>query len=97
MHTTCSQELESAIGGFTVESKKDPKEKTFKNLTYEDVYWASKIENPLVHQTHTIVAQPNTCIFPRLPLVVSNFSEYGPAPNCVLCGLLWSLMLSAVY
>ena len=43
-----AQDLESAISGFTAETGKDPKEKTFKNLTYEDVYWASKIENPLV-------------------------------------------------
>lgn len=41
------EDLESAISGFTAEVRKDPKERTFKNLTYEDVYWASKIENPL--------------------------------------------------
>ena len=46
------QDLESAISGFTAEARKDPNEKTFKNLTYEDVYWASKIENPLVRVTH---------------------------------------------
>ena len=39
-----------AISGYATEVKKDPKEKTFKNLTYEDVYWASKIENPLVSE-----------------------------------------------
>jgi hypothetical protein len=42
------EELESAISRFTAEGRKDPKEKTFNNLTYEDVYWASKITNPLV-------------------------------------------------
>ena len=40
--------MESTISGFTVEKKKDPKDRTFNDLTYEDVYWASKIANPLV-------------------------------------------------
>ena len=42
------QELESAISRFTENGRKDPKDKTLNNLTYEDVYWASKIANPLV-------------------------------------------------
>ncbi|CAI7995568.1 Talin-2 [Geodia barretti] len=41
------EELETAISGFTDEGRKDPKDKAFTNLTYEDVYWASKIANPL--------------------------------------------------
>ena len=43
------QELETAIGRFTEDGRRDPKDKTLTNLTYEDVYWASKIANPLVY------------------------------------------------
>ena len=51
---TCSgyqfdEELESAISDFAAQTKIDAKERRALNsLTYEDVYWASKIENPLV-------------------------------------------------
>ncbi|CAI7995570.1 hypothetical protein GBAR_LOCUS1716 [Geodia barretti] len=47
------EELETAISGFTDEGRKDPKDKAFTNLTYEDVYWASKIANPLVRHLST--------------------------------------------
>ena len=46
--------MESAISGFTVEKKKAPKDRTFNDLTYEDVYWASKIANPLVRHLHLL-------------------------------------------
>ena len=43
------QELESAISDFAAQTKIDAKDRrALTSLTYEDVYWASKIENPLV-------------------------------------------------
>ncbi len=42
-------EMESAIRVFATLTKRDAKERRGLNsLTYEDVYWASKIENPMV-------------------------------------------------
>ena len=42
-------EMESAISVFATQTKRDAKVRpTLSSLTYEDVYWASKIENPLV-------------------------------------------------
>lgn len=42
-------EMESAISVFAALTKKDAKvRRALNTLTYEDVYWASKIENPLV-------------------------------------------------
>ena len=43
------QDLESAISDFAAQTKIDAKDRrALTSLTYEDVYWASKIENPLV-------------------------------------------------
>lgn len=45
-------EMESAISVFATQTKRDAKvRRTLNSLTYEDVYWASKIENPLVSRT----------------------------------------------
>lgn len=42
-------EMESAISVFATQTKRDAKvRRALNNLTYEDIYWASKIENPLV-------------------------------------------------
>ena len=42
-------EMESAISNYATLTKKDAKvRRALNSLTYEDVYWASKIENPLV-------------------------------------------------
>ncbi len=42
-------EMESAISVFATQTKRDAKARRALNtLTYEDVYWASKIENPMV-------------------------------------------------
>ena len=42
-------EMESAISVFATQTKRDAKvRRALTSLTYEDVYWASKIENPLV-------------------------------------------------
>ena len=42
-------EMESAISVFATLTKRDAKvRRALNSLTYEDVYWASKIENPLV-------------------------------------------------
>ena len=47
-------ELESAISDFATQTKMDAKvRRALNNLTYDDVYWASKIENPLVSSMTT--------------------------------------------
>ena len=44
-----TQDLELAISKFAAQTKLDPKgRRALTSLTYEDVYWAGKIENPLV-------------------------------------------------
>ena len=44
-------EMESAISVFATQTKRDAKvRRALNSLTYEDVYWASKIENPLVRR-----------------------------------------------
>ena len=58
MHSLSSKELESAISDFAAQTKKDAKERrALTSLTYEDIYWAGKIENPLVG------APVQTCTF----------------------------------
>lgn len=42
-------EMESALSVFATLTKRDAKvRRALNTLTYEDVYWASKIENPMV-------------------------------------------------
>lgn len=42
-------EMESALSVYATQTKRDAKvRRALNSLTYEDVYWASKIENPLV-------------------------------------------------
>lgn len=49
-------EMESAISVFATLTKRDAKaRRALSTLTYEDVYWASKIENPLVRREDTDV------------------------------------------
>lgn len=49
-------EIESAISVFATQTKKDAKvRRALNSLTYEDVYWASKIENPLVRNSIIIL------------------------------------------
>ena len=44
-----SEELELAINEFAPQAVKDVKDrKTLSDLTYEKVFWAGKIENPMV-------------------------------------------------
>ena len=44
-----SEELELAISEFAPQAVKDVKDrKTLSDLTYEKVFWAGKIENPMV-------------------------------------------------
>lgn len=46
------EELEAAISDFATQTKLDAKiRRAINTLTYDDVYWASKIENPLVSKT----------------------------------------------
>jgi hypothetical protein len=48
-------EMESAISMFATQTKKDAKvRRALNSLTYEDVYWASKIENPLVKISYSL-------------------------------------------
>lgn len=45
-------EMESAISVFATQTKRDAKgRRALNTLTYEDIYWASKIENPLVRNS----------------------------------------------
>lgn len=47
------EELESAISVFVAQTKMDAKvRRDLSHLTYDDVYWASKIENPLVNKLY---------------------------------------------
>ena len=44
-----SEELESAIREFAPQATRDVKDrKLLSNLTYEKVFWAGKIDNPMV-------------------------------------------------
>ena len=44
-----SEELESAISEFAPQTMREAKDqKILSNLTYEKVFWAGKIENPMV-------------------------------------------------
>ena len=46
-------EMESAISVFATQTKRDAKgRRALNSLTYEDIYWASKIENPLVMRVY---------------------------------------------
>ncbi len=50
------EELEAAISDFATQTKMDAKiRRALTSLTYEDVYWASKIENPLVRMDYVLL------------------------------------------
>ena len=65
-------EMESAISVFATLTKRDAKvRRALNTLTYEDVYWASKIENPMVKKPdiRECMGQRSQCTNQRLQYV----------------------------
>ena len=77
------QEIESSFSVFASPSLDDSQaRRALKNLTYEDVYWASKIENPLVWPI--CIARTNTSKDTQDHLSVWDLLAYFPHDSQVL-------------